>query len=74
MQFTSSLKALFLAILSWAFFRAERQEGQGVARVAAPIRSTMARLRPARAAARRWSTAWAGVEPQQLQSGGLDER
>ncbi len=53
-----------------SFFKSRKTGGQAVITVLPPIFSIIARFRAATAAAKTWSTEWAGVEPQQLQSSG----
>jgi len=52
-----------------AMRRLERQLGQGVSNTSAFCWAAISRLRTHRAAESSVSTAWAGVEPQQFQSG-----
>ncbi len=66
--FTRTLKSTFVDILCSAVFRLVKQLGHGVVTVSRFMDSAICRLRAARAEESAWSTVWAGVEPQQLQS------
>ncbi len=59
-----------VSAMRWrAVLRLERQLGQGVATASQPARAAPTRLRAESAPDSACSSAWAGVEPQQLQSG-----